>query len=38
MLKYNYIDNPEILLGYPIVQNKKVYGKNKIDLYPFPEL
>ena len=38
MLKYNYIDNPEILLGYPIVQNKKVYGKDKIELYPIPEL
>ena len=38
MLKYNYIDNPEILLGYPIVQNKNVYGKDKIELYPIPEL
>lgn len=38
MLKNNYIDNPEILLGYPIVQNKNVLGKNKIELYPIPEL
>jgi ubiquitin-protein ligase len=38
MLKNNYIDNPDILLGYPIVQNKDVLGKNKIELYPIPEL
>ena len=38
MLKNNYIDNHEILLGYPIVQNKNVYGKDKIELYPIPEL
>ena len=38
MLKYNYIDNPDILLGYPIVQNKNVFGKDKIELYPIPEL
>ena len=38
MLKYNYIDNPDILLGYPIVQNKNVYGKDKLELYPIPEL
>lgn len=38
MLKNNYIENPEILLGYPIVQNKNVLGKNKIELYPIPEL
>ena len=36
--KNNYIENPEILLGYPIVQNKNVLGKNKIELYPIPEL
>ena len=34
----NFIDNPEILLGYPIVQSKSVYGKDKIELYPIPEL
>ena len=36
MLKDNYIDNPNIILGYPIVQTK--YGKNKIELYPIPQL
>ena len=34
----NFIDNPEILLGYPIVQSKSVYGKDKIELYPIPQL
>ena len=37
MLKLNYIDDPDILLGYPIIQ-KKGLGKNKIELYPIPEL
>ena len=37
MLKSNYIDDPEILLGYPIAQ-KKGLGKDKIELYPIPEL
>ena len=37
MLKLNYIDDPEILLGYPILQ-KKGLGKDKIELYPIPEL
>ena len=32
MLKVNYIDNPDILLGYPIIQSKAKYGKNKIEL------
>ena len=36
MLKSNYIDDPDILLGYPIIQNKT--GKDKIELYPIPEL
>ena len=36
MLKLNYIDDPEILLGYPIIQTK--VGKDKIELYPIPEL
>ena len=36
MLKLNYIDDPDILLGYPIIQNKT--GKEKIELYPIPEL
>ena len=38
MLKLNYIEDPDILLGYPIVQ-KKGMGRNfKIELYPIPEL
>ena len=37
MLKLNYIDDPDILLGYPIVQCIGL-GKNKIELYPIPEL
>lgn len=38
MLRDNYIENPEILLGYPIVQCKSAYGKDKIELYPIPQL
>ena len=38
MLKLNYIDDPDILLGYPIIQSKAQYGKDKIELYPIPEL
>ena len=38
MLRDNYIDNPEILLGYPIIQRRSAYGKDKIELYPIPEL
>ena len=38
MLKLNYIDDPDILLGYPIVQKKIGFNKNKIELYPIPEL
>ena len=37
MLKLNYIDDPEILLGYPIIQ-KKGKGKDEIELFPIPEL
>ncbi len=37
MLKLNYIDDPDILLGYPIVKCKGL-GKDKIELYPIPEL
>ena len=37
MLKLNYIDDPDILLGYPIIQSIGL-GKNKIELYPIPEL
>ena len=36
MLKSNYIDEPDILLGYPIIQDKT--GKEKIELYTIPEL
>ena len=34
----NYIDNQNILLGYPIVQTKSLYGKDKIELNPIPQL
>ena len=37
MLKLNYIDDPDILFGYPIIK-KKGLGKNKIELFPIPEL
>ena len=37
MLKLNYIDDNDILLGYPIIQSIGL-GKNKIELYPIPEL
>ena len=30
MLKLNYIDDPEILLGYPIIQKRKRKRKNRI--------
>ena len=36
MLKINYIDDPEILLGYPII--KKGINKDEYELYPIPEL
>jgi ubiquitin-protein ligase len=39
MLKLNYIEDPDILLGYPIIQKKTGKGlKTKIELYPIPEL
>ena len=38
MSKSNYIDDPEIILGYPIIKNI-IYDKNeKIDLCTIPEL
>ena len=37
MLRENYIDNPDILLGYPIIKTM-TYGKNKIEIYPIPQL
>ena len=36
MLKVNYIDDKNILLGYPII--KKKLAKKKIELHPIPEL
>ena len=38
LLRENYIDNPEILLGYPVIQTKSAYGKDKIEIYPIPQL
>ena len=38
VLRDNFIDNPVILLGYPIVQVKSPYGLDKIELYPIPQL
>ena len=38
ILKTNYIDDPSILLGYPIVQAKSKYKSNEIELYPIPEM
>jgi hypothetical protein len=38
MSKLNYIDDPEIILGYPIIKNIIYDKKEKIDLYAIPEL
>ena len=39
MLKVNYIDNPEILLGYPIIRNQKIQRRGaRLELYPIPEM
>ena len=39
MLKLNYIEDPDILLGYPIIQKNTGIGlKTRIELYPIPEL
>ena len=38
LLRENYIDNKEILLGYPIIKSTATYGVNKIELYPIPQL
>lgn len=38
ILRDNYVDNPDILLGYPIVQIKSPYGLDKIEVYPIPQL
>ena len=38
VLRDNFVDNPTILLGYPIVQVKSPYSLGKIELYPIPQL
>ena len=37
ILKSNYIDNPDLILGYPLLKNKRNI-KNKINIYIIPEL
>ena len=38
VLKKNFIDDPTLLLGYPIVQTKSKYKQGEIELYPIPEM
>ena len=39
MLKVNCIDNPEILLGYPVIRNQLINRRNtRLELFPIPEL
>ena len=38
VLKKNYIDDPTIILGYPIVRSSSKFNPNKIELYPIPEM
>ena len=39
MLKVNYIDDPNILLGYPIsIKNIRYKSKKRLELYPIPEI
>ena len=39
MLKVNYIDDPNIILGYPIMRTNIFLGrKMRLELYPIPEL
>ena len=38
VLKKNFIDDPTILLGYPIVRKNMKYSQYKIELYPIPEI
>ena len=38
VLKKNYIDDPTIILGYPIVRSSNRFNQNKIELYPIPEM
>ena len=39
MLKLNYIDDPNILLGYPIARKSiQLKNRKRLELYPIPEL
>ncbi|MBP5421564.1 MAG: hypothetical protein J6Y78_03875 [Paludibacteraceae bacterium] len=38
LLRDNYIENSEVLLGYPVINSRSAYGKDKIELYPIPQL
>ena len=38
VLKRNYIDDPSVILGYPIVRSSLKFNHNKIELYPIPEM
>ena len=38
VLKRNYIDDPSVILGYPIVRSSSKFNPNKIELYPIPEM
>ena len=39
MLKVNYIEDPDILLGFPIISNHLLTGRKiRLELYPIPEL
>ena len=39
MLKVNYLDDPNILLGYPIVRTNIFLGRKiRLELFPIPEL
>ena len=38
LLRDNYIESSGVLLGYPIINCKSDYGKDKIELYPIPEI
>ncbi len=38
VLRDNYIDNKEIILGFPIVKSKLINENDKLGLYPIPKL
>ena len=38
LLRDNDIENSEVLLGYPVINSRSAYGKDKIELYPIPQL